>query len=90
MFDALRSGVSGFLLKDTPPSDAARPESLTVWEREVLTAIANGNSNSEVAEEGHMSVATAKTHVSRFYSKIGARDRARLVVIAFQSGLVLP
>jgi DNA-binding NarL/FixJ family response regulator len=53
-------------------------------------ALADGNSNSELAEELHMSVATAKTHVSRILTKLGARDRAQLVVIAFQSGLVLP
>jgi DNA-binding NarL/FixJ family response regulator len=127
VFDALRSGASGFLLKDTPPDDLLgairviasgdallapsvtrrlisefvrqpttvspdieRLASLTEREREVLTAIANGNSNLEIASELHMSVATAKTHVSRILAKLGARDRAQLVVIAFQSGLVSP
>jgi DNA-binding NarL/FixJ family response regulator len=127
VFDALRSGASGFLLKDTPPDDllsairviaagdallapsvtrrlisefARQPpssaqsnsqlDSLTDREREVLIAIANGRSNAEIAGELHMSVATAKTHVSRILSKLDARDRAQLVVIAFQNGLVFP
>ena len=75
--------------------DPARPppgalEQLTVREREVLALIATGLSNTEIAERLIMSVPTAKTHVSRILAKLGARDRAQLVVLAFQSGLVRP
>jgi DNA-binding NarL/FixJ family response regulator len=55
----------------------------------VLGSIARGRSNSEIAAELHMSAATAKTHVSRLLSKLGARDRAQLVVIAYETGLAL-
>jgi DNA-binding NarL/FixJ family response regulator len=124
VYDALRAGASGFLLKDTPPEElldairviaagnallapsvtrtliaefAGRAAPLmknadalgmiTPREREVLLLIARGRSNGEIAEELHMSSATAKTHVSRLLSKLGARDRAQLVVIAYESGL---
>jgi DNA-binding NarL/FixJ family response regulator len=75
--------------------DPTRPppgslEQLTVREREVLALIATGLSNSEIAKRLIMSVPTAKTHVSRILAKLGARDRAQLVVLAFQSGLVRP
>lgn len=127
VFDAIRAGASGFLLKDTPPSEllsairviaggdallapsvtrrliaefASRPTSsvsssdhlasLTDRELEVLKEVANGKSNAEIAEELHMSVATVKTHVSRVLTKLDARDRTQLVVIAFQSGVVTP
>ena len=63
-------------------------EGLTIREREVLALIAGGLSNTEIAGELVMSVPTAKTHVSRILAKLGARDRAQLVVIAYQSGLV--
>jgi DNA-binding NarL/FixJ family response regulator len=62
-------------------------EMITPREREVLLHIARGRSNGEIADELHMSSATAKTHVSRLLSKLGARDRAQLVVIAYESGL---
>jgi DNA-binding NarL/FixJ family response regulator len=125
IFDALRFGASGFLLKDTPPEEllsairiiargdsllapsvtrrliaefTSRPtnlapegkwlELLTDRECEVLKAIGGGMSNAEIAAELNMSVATAKTHVSRILSKLDARDRTQLVVIAFQSGIV--
>jgi len=71
-----------------PPAGAL--EQLTVREREVLALIATGLSNTEIAERLIMSVPTAKTHVSRILAKLGARDRAQLVVLAFQSGLVRP
>ena len=69
------------------PSPAALTQ-LTAREREVLTLIALGLSNTEIAGRLAMSVPTAKTHVSRILAKLGARDRAQLVVIAYQSGLV--
>ena len=127
VFEALRAGASGFLLKDTDPPElldavrvvargdallapgvtrrliaefAKRPEptqvvpadlaSLTEREREVLTLIARGMSNDEIAEALVVSPATAKTHVSRVMGKLDARDRAQLVVIAYESGLVEP
>jgi DNA-binding NarL/FixJ family response regulator len=127
VYDALRAGASGFLLKDAPPEEllnairvvasgdallapsvtrrliaefAARPDgprtqsgaldTLTEREREVLASVARGRSNAELSAELHMSVATAKTHVSRLLAKLGARDRAQLVVIAYETGLVAP
>jgi DNA-binding NarL/FixJ family response regulator len=124
VYDALRAGASGFILKDTPPEDllnairviaggnallspsvtrtliaefASCPvprrrdtevlETITVREREVLLLVARGRSNAEIAEDLHMSAATAKTHVSRILSKLGARDRAQLVVIAYEAGI---
>ncbi|MFF2849003.1 response regulator [Streptomyces sp. NPDC058001] len=124
VFDALRAGASGFLLKDTEPADllqaidvvargeallspsvtrrligafVARPpdratapglECLTRREREVTALAARGLTNEEIA--GHMVISpfTAKTHVSRAMTKLGARDRAQLVVFAYESGLV--
>jgi DNA-binding NarL/FixJ family response regulator len=71
-----------------PPPGAL--EQLTVREREVLALIATGLSNTEIAARLIMSVPTAKTHVSRILAKLGARDRAQLVVLAFQAGLVRP
>ena len=61
---------------------------LTDREREVLVLIAHGLSNAELAESLQVSIPTAKTHVSRILTKLGARDRAQLVVIAYESGLV--
>jgi DNA-binding NarL/FixJ family response regulator len=127
VYEALRAGASGFLLKDTDPPElleavrivargdaliapavtrrliaefARRPEPrrtvpddlavLTEREREVLVLIARGLSNDEIAEALVVSPATAKTHVSRVIGKLDARDRAQLVVIAYESGLVQP
>jgi len=127
VYEALRAGASGFLLKDTPPADllaairvvaagdallapsvtrrliaefARRPEpspvtpatlaTLTDREREVLALVARGLSNAEIAELLVVSGATAKTHVSRVLAKLGARDRAQLVMLAYETGLVTP
>jgi DNA-binding NarL/FixJ family response regulator len=127
VYQALRVGASGFLLKDTPPADllsairvvaagdallapaitrrliaefARRPDptqvtpavldALTDREREVLTLVAHGLSNAEVAERLVVSAATSKTYVSRLLAKLGARDRAQLVAIAYETGLVTP
>jgi DNA-binding NarL/FixJ family response regulator len=128
VFEALRAGASGFLLKDTEPADlltavrvvargdallapsvtrrliaevTSRPgrgspgaqpalETLTEREKEVLTLVATGLTNDEIAAELYLSPLTAKTHVSRILAKLGARDRAQLVVIAYESGVVTP
>lgn len=73
-----------------PAVDAARLSLLTDREREVLALVALGLSNDEIAEELVISPATARTHVSRTMVKLGARDRAQLVVVAYRSGLVTP
>jgi DNA-binding NarL/FixJ family response regulator len=127
VFEALRAGASGFLLKDIDPEDLrqavrvaaagdallspsvtrrlitefasrpARPASdpqrlaaLTGREREVLALVGGGLSNEEIGQRLFMSPATAKTHVSRAMAKLGARDRAQLVVAAYEGGLVTP
>jgi DNA-binding NarL/FixJ family response regulator len=71
-----------------PARSQAGLDTLTEREREVLLLVAHGLSNPEVAERLHVSVPTAKTHVSRILAKLGARDRTQLVVIAYESGLV--
>jgi DNA-binding NarL/FixJ family response regulator len=127
VYQALRAGASGFLVKDTEPADliqairvvargdallspsvtrrlitdlASRPErrpadervlsGLTSREREVLVLVAEGLSNDEIAARLFLSPLTSKTHVSRIMTKLSARDRAQLVVIAYESGLVTP
>jgi DNA-binding NarL/FixJ family response regulator len=126
VFEALRHGASGFLVKDTEPveliaavravargdallspsvtrrligefasrSKAPPPSNalaqLTDREREVVTLIAEGLTNDQIAERLYMSPATAKTHANRAMAKIGARDRAQVVVAAYESGLVRP
>jgi DNA-binding NarL/FixJ family response regulator len=78
---------------------AALPESVQVprdlsgvtkRELEVLALVGRGLSNSEIAERLHISLATAKTHVARLLAKLGARDRAQLVIVAYESGLIRP
>ncbi|WP_353942128.1 response regulator transcription factor [Streptomyces sp. HUAS MG91] len=69
---------------------AERLAALTVREREVLVQVAGGHSNDEIAERLEVSPLTVKTHVNRAMAKLGARDRAQLVVIAYESGLVRP
>ncbi|NEB12753.1 response regulator transcription factor [Streptomyces coelicoflavus] len=76
--------------EDRDPARAERLESLTVREREVLVQVAGGHSNDEIAERLEVSPLTVKTHVNRAMAKLGARDRAQLVVIAYESGLVRP
>ncbi|WP_306370958.1 response regulator transcription factor [Nocardiopsis sp. CC223A] len=75
-------------IKEPPPT--ARLAGLTEREREVLAAVAAGLSNEELAARLVVSPATAKTHVSRVLAKLGARDRAQLVVIAYETGVVRP
>jgi len=72
------------------PARAERLDALTGREREVLVQVAGGHSNDEIAERLEVSPLTVKTHVNRAMSKLGARDRAQLVVIAYESGLVRP
>jgi DNA-binding NarL/FixJ family response regulator len=127
VFEALHSGASGFVLKDTPPEqllDAIRviaggdalltpsitrrliaefarsprpapPTSsalaqLTERERQVLVQVAAGLSNAEIAGSLHLSIPTVKTHVSRLLSKLGGRDRAQLVVFAYEADVAAP
>jgi len=127
VYDALRAGASGFLLKDTSPEDLHRAVQLvaeggslispqvtrrlvaqfcsqpsavrktdslvghlTEREIEVLKLVARGLSNAELARQLTLSPLTAKTHVSRILTKLGLRDRAQLVVAAYESGLVTP
>jgi DNA-binding NarL/FixJ family response regulator len=79
---------------DQPPSSPPSPldglDELTPREHEVLALVAAGSSNAEIAERLQLSPFTAKTHVSRILTKLGARDRVQLVVMAYQSGLVVP
>jgi DNA-binding NarL/FixJ family response regulator len=73
-----------------PDPDTAPLEELTPREREVLALVGQGLSNAEIAERLVLSPLTAKTHVARLFMKLGARDRAQLVVIAYETGLVVP
>jgi DNA-binding NarL/FixJ family response regulator len=90
---ATRSLIARFLDQPEPgvplPAPAAL-DGLTDREREVLALVAAGLSNDEIAERLYVSPLTAKTHVNRAMTKLGARDRAQLVVIAYQTGLVRP
>ncbi|MEY2582563.1 MAG: hypothetical protein QOE09_2412 [Ilumatobacteraceae bacterium] len=126
VFEAIRYGANGFLVKDTEPAELLRAVRLVVdgdallspsvtrrligefanrakepndvppltvltdREREVMALVAEGLTNEEIAARLIMSAATAKTHVSRTMIKLGARDRAQLVVFAYESGLVRP
>jgi DNA-binding NarL/FixJ family response regulator len=89
---ATRSLIARFLGSPEPgPTQApAQLTGLTDREREVLALVAAGLSNDEIAERLYVSPLTVKTHVNRAMTKLGARDRAQLVVIAYQSGLVRP
>jgi DNA-binding NarL/FixJ family response regulator len=127
VYDALRAGASGFLLKHAPaadllhavrvvaagdallapevtrrliadfvaarPAPAARPERLQVLterETEVLGLVARGMSNTEIADHLVLAEQTVKTHVSRVLTKLGLRDRAQAVVLAYETGLAVP
>jgi DNA-binding NarL/FixJ family response regulator len=83
-----RRVVDAFASAVPEPKDPERLDQLTERERDVLTLVAEGLSNDELAAELIMSPLTAKTHVSRILTKLGARDRAQLVVIAYETGLV--
>jgi DNA-binding NarL/FixJ family response regulator len=92
---ATRALISQFLA--TPPAGTATPRpttpgirDLTNREREVMTLAADGRSNDEIAAQLHLSVLTVRTHVQRAMAKLGARDRAQLVVLAYKNGLVPP
>ncbi|MCU1488781.1 MAG: vraR7 [Acidimicrobiaceae bacterium] len=86
-----RTLIAEFAARAEPSTrSAAMLSQITPREREVLFLVARGRSNAELAAELHMSAATAKTHVSRLLAKLGARDRAQLVVVAYESGAVVP
>lgn len=83
--------ISEFTSRSAPPPVISPVlDVLTGREREVLALVAGGLSNDEIAAELYISVATARTHVSRAMTKLHARDRAQLVVLAYESGLVTP
>jgi len=126
IFDALRSGAAGFLVKDTDAAELIRAvrviaagdsllspgvtrrlvaefasrtrpaqavpglSELTAREREVVSLVAAGQSNEEIAGRLYVSHSTVKTHVARAMTKLGARDRAQVVVLAYETGLVRP
>ncbi|MDT0571207.1 response regulator transcription factor [Streptomyces sp. DSM 3412] len=88
---ATRTLITRFLATPTPGSRLAAPDRLTILttrEREVMSLAAEGHSNDEIAEKLYVSPLTVRTHVHRAMTKLGARDRAQLVVMAYQSGLV--
>ncbi|GAA0664338.1 response regulator transcription factor [Kitasatospora atroaurantiaca] len=84
--------IADFVRQPVPaPERSLRPvEGITEREREVLTLVGRGLSNSEIADDLFISVATAKSHVARLFTKLGARDRVQLVITAFEMGLVTP
>ncbi len=82
--------IEDFVSRPIAPVDDARLDQLTSREREVLAAVAKGLSNADLADALFMSHATAKTHVSHLLTKFAARDRAQLVVVAYETGLVTP
>ena len=125
VYDALRAGASGFLLKDAPPDRLVEAihavcdgdvllapsitrrlveryaggrgpdrqpglDELTAREREVLVLIARGLSNAEIADALVVSMPTVKTDVGRVFMKLGLRDRAQAVIVAYEAGLVRP
>ena len=85
-----RKVIGGIVSGPAGIADRGRLNELTGREREVLAGVGRGLSNDEIAAEIHISPATARTYVSRMLTKLGARDRAQLVVIAYETGLVTP
>jgi DNA-binding NarL/FixJ family response regulator len=85
-----RKVMEGIISGPAGVADHGRLRELTEREREVLAGVGRGLSNDEIAAEIHISPATARTYVSRILTKLGARDRAQLVVIAYETGLVTP
>ncbi|WP_405908623.1 MULTISPECIES: response regulator [unclassified Streptomyces] len=81
--------IARFLRSPSAPATGG-PECLSERERQVLTLVARGLNNTGIAEALGLSPLTAKTHVSRIMGKLGARDRAQLVIVAYESGLVTP
>jgi DNA-binding NarL/FixJ family response regulator len=86
----LAQSADGLSVADPVAGHGERLAGLTGREREVLVQVAGGHSNDEIAERLSVSPLTVKTHVNRAMGKLGARDRAQLVVIAYESGLVRP
>ncbi|MCP3771102.1 MULTISPECIES: response regulator [Streptomyces] len=83
--------IAEFLARpDATPSPPRPVEGITVREREVLILVGRGLSNAEIATQLHISIATAKAHVSRLLTKLDARDRVQLVILAYELGLVTP
>lgn len=82
--------IEDFVRRPIAQASDPRLDQLTAREREVLMAVAKGQSNAELADELFMSHATAKTHVSHLLTKFAARDRAQLVVVAYETGLITP
>ncbi|WP_410640771.1 response regulator [Amycolatopsis sp. lyj-346] len=82
--------IAEFAARGTRPAPSPALDRLTDREREVLSLVAAGLSNDEIARELTLSPATAKTHVSRIMTKTGTHDRAQLVVLAYESGAVTP
>jgi DNA-binding NarL/FixJ family response regulator len=82
--------IEDFVSRPIKQVEDPRLNQLTSREREVLAAVAKGLSNAELADALFMSHATAKTHVSHLLTKFAARDRAQLVVVAYETGLISP
>jgi DNA-binding NarL/FixJ family response regulator len=82
--------IEEFTQRPAPTLNSGALDSLTEREREVLRLVAAGMSNTEIADRLVVSPATSKTHVSRILTKLGARDRAQLVMIAYETGLAKP
>jgi DNA-binding NarL/FixJ family response regulator len=82
--------VAEFARRAKEPHPAAELDAITQREREVMVLVADGLTNDEIAQKLYMSQATVRTHVSRAMTKLGVRDRAQLVVLAYKTGLVRP
>jgi DNA-binding NarL/FixJ family response regulator len=82
--------IAQFAERPRPAPPPREINGITDREREVLTLVGRGMSNSEIAAELYISVATAKAHVARLFTKLGARDRVQLVITAYEFGLVTP